>query len=66
MRPFPRPWSAEETDACFIVRDKNRRLLMTLGSQSTHARRGAAHGSGVVGYNAPAMLGAAYHDHFSR
>jgi hypothetical protein len=26
-RRFPPPWSAEETDACFIVRDANGRAL---------------------------------------
>jgi hypothetical protein len=26
-RRFPPPWSAEETDACFIVRDGNRQAL---------------------------------------
>jgi hypothetical protein len=26
-RCFPPPWSAEETDACFIVRDANRQAL---------------------------------------
>jgi hypothetical protein len=26
-RRFPPPWSAEETDACFIVRDGNGRAL---------------------------------------
>jgi hypothetical protein len=24
---FPPPWSVEETDACFIVRDANRQAL---------------------------------------
>jgi hypothetical protein len=27
QRRFPPPWSAEETDACFIVRDGNGRAL---------------------------------------
>jgi hypothetical protein len=27
FRRFPPPWSVEETDACFIVRDKNRQAL---------------------------------------
>jgi hypothetical protein len=26
-RRFPPPWSVEETDACFIVRDANRQAL---------------------------------------
>ena len=26
-RRFPPPWSVEETDACFIVRDKNGQAL---------------------------------------
>jgi hypothetical protein len=26
-RRFPPPWSAEETEACFIVRDANGRAL---------------------------------------
>jgi hypothetical protein len=27
VRRFPPPWSVEETDACFIVRDANRHAL---------------------------------------
>jgi hypothetical protein len=27
LRRFPPPWSVEETDACFIVRDKNGQAL---------------------------------------
>jgi len=27
QRRFPPPWSVEETDACFIVRDKNGQAL---------------------------------------
>jgi hypothetical protein len=52
-RRFPPPWSVEETDACFIVRD----VLMTgarlrlfrggagtaLGGAPAHPRRGPAH-----------------------
>ena len=26
-RRFPPPWSVEESDACFIVRDSNRQAL---------------------------------------
>jgi hypothetical protein len=28
VRRFPPPWSVEETDACFIVRDANRQALI--------------------------------------
>ena len=33
-RRFPPPWTAEETDACFIVRDRDGRML------ALFARRG--------------------------
>jgi len=35
-RRFPPPWSVEEEEACFIVRDAT--------GQAAHARRGAADG----------------------
>jgi hypothetical protein len=28
VRRFPPPWSVEETDACFLVRDANRQALI--------------------------------------
>ena len=50
---FPPPWTAEETDACFIVRDANGQALAyfyfedesrsALGGQATDPRRGPAH-----------------------
>jgi hypothetical protein len=36
---FPPPWSAEETDACFIVRETGRRSLTSISKRS---RDGAA------------------------
>jgi hypothetical protein len=52
-RCFPPPWSADETDACFIVRDANgqaARLRLfrgragtPRGGQAAHTRRGPAH-----------------------
>ena len=30
-RGFPRPWSVEETDACFIVRDLRGELILIKG-----------------------------------
>jgi hypothetical protein len=51
-RRFPPPWSAEETDACHIVRDANRQALAYVyfeeelehrsGDASPHPRRGKA------------------------
>jgi hypothetical protein len=38
-RRFPPPWSVEETDACFIIRDANGQAL---GGAPPHARRGEA------------------------
>jgi hypothetical protein len=35
---FPPPWSAEETDACFIVRDANGQALAYVSSRSPRAR----------------------------
>ena len=37
-RRFPPPWSVEETDACFMVRDANRQVLAY-----EPGRRSAAH-----------------------
>ena len=42
MRTFPRPWSAEETDACFIVRDKNGQALAYVYFEDEPGRRSAA------------------------
>ena len=47
-RRFPPPWSVEETDACFIVRDHNGQPLAyvyfelgaALGGAPPHPRRG--------------------------
>ena len=51
-RRFPPPWTAEETDACFIVRDASGQALAyvyfeeepgrTSGGEATDPRRGAA------------------------
>jgi hypothetical protein len=36
-RRFPPPWSAEETDACFIVRDANGQALTSVYRQEKGA-----------------------------
>ena len=42
-RRFPPPWSVEETDACYIVRDKNGQALAYVYFEGEPARRAAAH-----------------------
>jgi hypothetical protein len=42
-RGFPAPWSAEETDACFIVRDPNKQALTYVYFEEEPGRRAAAH-----------------------
>jgi hypothetical protein len=42
-RRFPPPWSAEETDACFIVRDANGQALAYVYFEEEPGRRSAAH-----------------------
>jgi hypothetical protein len=42
-RCFPPPWSVEETDACFIVRDKNGQALAYVYFEEEPGRRSAAH-----------------------
>ena len=41
MRTFPRPWSAEETEACFIA-TKNRQALACVYFEDEPGRRAAA------------------------
>jgi len=41
-RRFPPPWSAEETDACFIVRDANGQALAYVYFDEEPGRRAAA------------------------
>ena len=41
-RRFPPPWSAEETDACFIVRDASRQALAYVYFEEEPGRRSAA------------------------
>jgi hypothetical protein len=41
-RRFPRPWSVEETDACFIVRDANGQALAYVYFEEEPGRRSAA------------------------
>jgi hypothetical protein len=38
-RRFPSPWTAEETDACFIVRDKNGQALAYVYFEEEPGRR---------------------------
>jgi hypothetical protein len=41
-RRFPRPWKAEETDACFIIRDKDGQALAYIHYEEEPGRRSAA------------------------
>ncbi len=41
-RRFPPPWSADETDACFIVRDANGQALAYVYCEDEPGRRAAA------------------------
>jgi hypothetical protein len=41
-RRFPPPWSVEETDACFIVRDANGQALGYFYFEEEPGRRAAA------------------------
>ena len=41
-RRFPPPWTVEETDACFIVRDHNGQALSYVYFESEPGRRTAA------------------------
>jgi hypothetical protein len=41
-RRFPPPWSIEETDACFIVRDGNRQALAYVYFEGEPGRRSSA------------------------
>jgi hypothetical protein len=43
QRRFPPPWSAEETEACFIVRDANGQALAYVYFEDEPGRRAAAH-----------------------
>jgi hypothetical protein len=40
---FPPPWSVEETNACFIVRDTNGQALAYVYFKEEPGRRAAAH-----------------------
>ena len=42
-RRFPAPWSFEETDACFIVRDADGQALAYVYVEGERGRRAAAH-----------------------
>ena len=42
VRRFPPPWTAEETDACFIVRDANGQALAYVYFEEEPGRRAAA------------------------
>ncbi len=41
-RRFPPPWSIDETEACFIVRDRNRQDLAYVYFEEEPGRRSAA------------------------
>jgi hypothetical protein len=42
-RRFPPPWSAEETDACFIIRDANGQAVAYVYFEDERGGRAAAH-----------------------
>jgi endo-1,4-beta-D-glucanase Y len=42
-RRFPPPWSAEETEACYIVRDHSGQALAYVYYEQEPGRRAAAH-----------------------
>jgi hypothetical protein len=42
-RRFPPPWTVEETDACFIVREHNGQALACVYCEDEPGRRVAAH-----------------------
>jgi hypothetical protein len=42
MRRFPPPWSAEESEACYIVRDANGQALAYVYYEQEPGRRAAA------------------------
>jgi hypothetical protein len=42
-RRFPPPWTAEEADACFFVRDHNGQALAYVYFEAEPGRRSAAH-----------------------
>jgi len=42
-RRFPPPWSADETDACLVVRDANGQALAYVDFEDEPGRRSAAH-----------------------
>jgi hypothetical protein len=41
-RRFPPPWSVEEQDACFVVRDRNGQALAYVYFENEPGRRSAA------------------------
>jgi hypothetical protein len=43
QRRFPPPWTAEEADACFIVRDANGQALAYVYFEEEPGRRSAVH-----------------------
>jgi hypothetical protein len=42
-RRFPPPWSIEDTDACFIMRDANGQVLAYIYFEEEPGRRAATH-----------------------
>ena len=42
LRHFPPPWTAEETDACFIVKHRNGQALAYVYYEEEPGRRSAA------------------------
>jgi hypothetical protein len=52
-RRFPPPWSVEEADACFIVRDANRQALAYVYFEGVGAARGQARTPRGIAYATP-------------
>ena len=43
QRHFPPPWTVEDTDACYVVRDHNGQALAYVYFEEEPGRRSAAH-----------------------
>ena len=54
-RRFPPPWTADETDACFIVGDRNRQALAFIYCEDEPGRRAAPIRSRVRAHDHPPL-----------
>jgi len=65
-RRFPPPWTVEELDACFVVRDQNGQQLAYVYLENEPGRRSAGkllrpiQRAKVFGFSAPSHLNADY------